>query len=448
MSERPHCLWESPDGQTAIYLAFDVVDAINAAIAEAAAEIPLRGAEIGGLLIGKAEKRARLTVWVDRIELLPCSYPLGPSYFLGEEDPVDPDRTDIAGFFRSHTRKDLFLSSDDQSLISKHFNKPEQVVLLVKPFQTRANVGGFFISKDGKIPGSESAREFLFNRRELGGGESPDFVSRPTSPTRNRPDPEIRQEAEVSKPSTSPDSKRPILLWAMMAFLAFAAATSVSYLLFSRTKSSPAPVRAVPSALRLTASEGNHNVALSWDRESPMIVSATRGVVEIQEGTFSKKIEMGPEQLRSGKIIYSRPVAISDTVAFSLKVFPEGGRTIVESLQFISNAPMAAGLEQSAAEPQTKSNVDVLPPAVVVAKPQSTALPSPSHVPISNQVPSSVAPISSSARDPEEVSQNPTPEVKPPSVNVNDPKPETAKTDPSKTEQPPAITRPAPRRIP
>jgi proteasome lid subunit RPN8/RPN11 len=448
MSDRPHCLWESPDGQTAIYLAFDAVDAINAAIAEAAAEIPLRGAEIGGLLIGKAEKRARLTVWVDHVELLPSCYSRGPSYLLDEDAAVDRERTDIAGFFRSHTRKDLFLSSDDQSLILKYFNRPEQVVLLVKPFQTRANLGGFFISKDGKIPGSESAREFPFNRRELGGGESPASVSKPNTPTRNRQEPEIRQEFEGSNSCTPPESKRPILLWAMMAFLAFAAATSVSYLLFSRTKSSLAPAHVVPSALRLTASEGDHNVALSWDRESPMIASATRGVVEIQEGTFSKKIELGPEQLRSGKIIYSRPVAISDTVAFSLKVYPEGGRTIVESLQFISNAPIAAGLEQSAAQTQTKSNVDLPPPAVGVAKPQPSALPSPSDVPITNQVPSSVAPISSSASAPEAVSRNPTPELKAPSVNVDDAKPEAAKTDPPKTDQPPPLTRPVPRRIP
>jgi hypothetical protein len=447
MSERPHCLWESPDGQTAIYLAFDAVDAINAAIAEAAAEIPLRGAEIGGLLIGKAEKRTRLTVWVDRIELLPCTYARGASFLLSEENEVDLDRTDIAGFFRSHTRKNLFLSSDDQALISKHFNKPEHVVLLIKPFQTRANLGGFFISKDGQMLSSESTREFPFNRRELGGGESSLPVSKPTAPTRNRLEPEMPEHPAL------PDSKRPVLLWAMMAFLAFASVTSISYLLFSRTKSNPPSARAGASALRLTASEGDHNVTLSWDRESTMIASAMRGVVEIQEGTFSKKIELGREQLSSGKIIYSRPVAISDTVAFSLKVFPEGGMAAMETIQFISNAPAVAGSERPTAKTQTNSNVEILPPAVTVVKPRPAELPSASAVPIPVQPPPSAAPAAPSAGTPEPAFRNSPPEEKTQAVNVDDTKPETAKPDPPKTEapkpdRPPVITRPAPRRIP
>src|SRR5258705_13597133 len=108
MSERPHCLWESPDGQTAVYLAFDAVDTINTAIREATSSIPIRGAEIGGLLIGKAEKRTRLTVWVDRVEFLPCRYERGPSFHLDPEDFPDFARPEIAGFFRTHTRKDLF----------------------------------------------------------------------------------------------------------------------------------------------------------------------------------------------------------------------------------------------------------------------------------------------------------------------------------------------------
>jgi hypothetical protein len=441
MSERPHCLWESPGGQTAVYLAFDVVDAINAAIVEAATEIPVRGAEIGGLLIGKAEKRTRLTVWVDRIELLPCRYERGASFRLSEEEAPDLTRPEIVGFFRSHTRKDLFLGPDDQSLIAKHFAKPEQVTLLVKPFQTRANLGGFFVWQDGKIEGAASPREFPFNRRELGGGEP---VLEAVAPVVRSP---YREKPEVPFPIVPAEEKRPILLWTILAFLAFVATMSISYLLFSRTKPISTPALTASSSLRLSASEGDHSVTLTWDKESVAVVSAIRGIVEIQEGTFQKKLEIGAEQLRSGRIIYSRPVAIADTIGFLLRVFPENGKAVTESVQMVSNRPMGVGAESVPLEvvtPPTQTPVPVKAAPPVQTPPRAVAVTTPKPPPAA--VPARVRTETTAEPAPQGEVKTEAPKVDGP--KVEGPKKEEPKPEAAKTEQPPVLVRPAPRRIP
>jgi hypothetical protein len=129
--ERQHSLWESPDRSVAIYLTFEVIDAINQALVQIAAAPPVRGAEIGGLLLGRAEQRERLTVWIDHFEPVPCSYPRGASWTLTEEEEdalatrmEQPRDSQVVGFFRSHTRKDLFMSEDDMALFSRFFAEP------------------------------------------------------------------------------------------------------------------------------------------------------------------------------------------------------------------------------------------------------------------------------------------------------------------------------------
>lgn len=444
MSDRPHCLWESPDGQTAIYLSFDVVDAINAAILEAASSAPLRGAEVGGLLLGKAEKRTRLTVWVDRIELLPCRYLRGPSFHLEAEDAPDLTRPEIAGYFRSHTRKDLFLGPDDLALLSEHFARPEQVALLVKPFQSRPNLGGFFLWRDGKINGSASVREFTFHRRELGGGEP---VTRPSPPALRKP---YKQEDDIPETVPAESKKRPVLLWALLAILTIAATGSVGYLLFERTKPISPTARSAGTGLRLSASEGDHNVTLTWDKDSTVVASALKAVIEIQEGTFQKTLEIGAEQLRAGKIIYSRPVAIADTVSFSLRVFPERGKPALESVQIISNRPLDLATQPT--PPLPSPMVQEVSPTEVATKEKTKPTP-PKSVELPKPVvlkPVKTEPVKAEPKKAELIKAE---SIKTDALKAEVPKVETPKAEPPKLEAPktdaPVVPlRPAPRRIP
>jgi hypothetical protein len=443
MAERHHCLWESPDGQVAIYLSFSVVDAINAAIAEAAGSAPVRGAEIGGVLMGKAERQIRLMVWVDNFELLPCRYERGPSFHLDTESAPDLEKAGIVGYFRSHTRKDLFLGPDDQQLIQRHFSKEENVFLLVKPFKTRPNLAGFFYHKDGTLDPSASAREFPFHRRELGGGE-PAAAAIPECP-------EIEDESDIPIDVVAPEKRRPILLWAMLAFFGFAATGSVTYLLFEKTKPIPAASKNSASPLGLTAAEGERDIRLSWDRQSPSIRLAARGAVEIREGTFQKSLDIDTEQLRSGSVIYSRPVAIADTVGFKLRLFFEQGQAISETVQLVSNRAilpstlrLAAPLPAEAAPPVLMPRVEAkVEPAPVTQVATKKAPPAKSGQPVLTPVLEVANSVPPTALE----------QTKPIQAPPQEPIRAVAKSEPNgaektKPEPTTVLARPAPRRIP
>jgi hypothetical protein len=477
MAERHHCLWEVPDGHVAIYLSFSVVDAINAAIEEATATAPVRGAEIGGFLIGKAEQRQQLTVWIDSMEPVPCGYERGPSFRMDGEELESPPGA--VGYFRSHTRRDLFLGPDDQALIDLHFSKPENVFLLIKPFKTRPNLGGFFYSKDGKVNLAASPREFPFHRRELGGGEpqiAPAAISRAAPPS---PSPAAFDKAEDLPQPLEAEKQRPVMLWAMLAFLGFAASGSIAYLLFERTKPTSAASRPSASTLGLTASEGERDIRLGWDRQSPSIRQATRGTLEIREGSFQKSLDIDADQLRSGSIIYSRPVAITDTVAFRLRLFFEQGPPLSESVQLVSSRPVlpaaalseppAVLLDRTKPAPQTAATLvpktAALPSQVPVNVPKAEAKREPALDP-----PKSISPPPETPKIPSPQRAAVTKKASPPQI-VKPPaqtSPETAASTPSapppdatkvaskpdatpsekKTDAVPVLTRPAPRRIP
>jgi hypothetical protein len=405
----------------------------------------VRGAEIGGFLIGKAEHRQRLTVWIDSIELAPTRYERGPSFRFEGDDPAAFAKPGAVGYFRSHTRKDLFLGPEDQQVIDQHFSKPENVFLLIKPFKTRPNLAGFFYSKDGKVDPVATPREFSFHRRELGGGEPQITAPEPAAP------PAEPEEPELSLPAVEAgglaEKPRPIVVWAMLAFLGFAATGSIAYLLFERTKNISAASRPSPSPLGLTAEENEHNIRLNWDRQSPSIRLSTRGTLEIREGTFQKSIDIDAEQLRNGSIIYSRPVAIADTVGFRLRLFFEQGQPLSESIQLVSNRPVlpiAALPVQSSPEPLPieKPQVEQPKPAPPPKKEVAIRKASPPRV-----VKPPVSLTQAAARQPIQTPPDPAASASTPVAPKPGSKPETTPPE-KKTDAVPVLTRPAPRRIP
>src|SRR5689334_10833852 len=73
----------------------------------------------------------------------------------------------IAGFFRSHTRKGISLDTDDLAFFQARFRDPHHVALLVRPFATKASTAGLFIWENGKVNGDASYLEFPFRSSEL-----------------------------------------------------------------------------------------------------------------------------------------------------------------------------------------------------------------------------------------------------------------------------------------
>ncbi|MCU1261676.1 MAG: TonB family protein, partial [Bryobacterales bacterium] len=398
-----HWAWVSPDHSITIYLAFDVVDSINQALAEIAAQPPVRGAEIGGLLLGRSEFKDRLTVWIDHFAHIPCSYRRGASWIVAEEDLdafaeriAESREPRIVGLFRSHTRKDLFLSRDDIALFSHLFADKSDVFLLVKPFATRPNLGGFFYWEGESIRETGSYREFPFHRRELGGG---DPLPAPASSSDWVHDDHFEAPAALAETAKSPP-KRVAWMSILLGLITLCLAGFSAYSLYrsqsgkrittyqSRSGAiTQKPTTTPPEGtLRLSASEGERNVTFTWDRTSPIVAATTDGTATITEGSFHTTIDLGPEELRQGRLVYSRPNAISDTVSFRVQLRTGQGEPFSESLRFVSRGPAAAGLEPpKIVRPPKKLRVETKPK---VATPPGSQPPAP---PVAQTKPADVA---------------------------------------------------------
>jgi protein TonB len=176
-SNSPTYLWRVSGEPVAVRLSLEVVERLGHEVLENFRSVSARGSEIGGLLLGASASGEQPEILIEGFEAIPCEYARGPLYRLSD---ADKQRFDAAihahreagsapvGFFRSHTRRGLSLDPDDLAFLSERFQNPAQVALLVRPFATKASVGGFFLWKDGAIQGEASPLEFPFSAAELG----------------------------------------------------------------------------------------------------------------------------------------------------------------------------------------------------------------------------------------------------------------------------------------
>jgi hypothetical protein len=164
------------------HLSLKAVDAINDSIVAGLRADPGRGREIGGILLGSIEYLPDLppVIRIEKFDPVDSEYRRGSSYVLtdgnkrtlgkklawwdkhGRRENLRP-----VGFFRSHTRRGLYLDNDDFLLIQGYFPDPQSVFLLVRPVPGAAGVGGFFFWQDGDMRRESSYQEFPFSSAKL-----------------------------------------------------------------------------------------------------------------------------------------------------------------------------------------------------------------------------------------------------------------------------------------
>src|SRR5438477_10634109 len=117
-------VWEVPEKPISIHLHFDVIDRMSPEILRGLGALKRRGAEVGGILLGRSEPGSPHRVWIEDFEPIPSEYLTGPSYRLSENDLVTleasmakrrahPDgRLAVVGLYRSHTRDELFMDDE------------------------------------------------------------------------------------------------------------------------------------------------------------------------------------------------------------------------------------------------------------------------------------------------------------------------------------------------
>src|SRR4030088_1734167 len=86
LSGQPFYVWEVPGKPISIELQFDVIDRVSPDILRGLGALKRRGAEVGGLLLGRVHAGAQTRVIVEDFEPVASEYVTGPSYNLSEKD--------------------------------------------------------------------------------------------------------------------------------------------------------------------------------------------------------------------------------------------------------------------------------------------------------------------------------------------------------------------------
>ncbi|MDP9112689.1 MAG: hypothetical protein M3O20_03290 [Acidobacteriota bacterium] len=346
-------IWEVPGQPVIVHMRLDVVDRLAAEVMRGFGAVPKRGAEVGGVLIGTTRGTARpdspAIVRVDDFEAVPCQYRRGPSYLLTEEDgrEFEDSRHRLqagsspsayaVGYFRSHTRDGFSLEAEDLELLDQYFPGPAMVALLIKPYATRVSVGAFFVREHGNFP-EKSPLEFPLRRRELLGEEAPG--RRPLEEGKRV---ERRPRAAEENPQTafgfseappvaeSVKAWRSGWVWLPLTFLFLLLGVALGYQLAQTMGARAAAAAAQDLSLSLSAKRNEDNLSVTWNRFAPSVRAAQKGLLEIDDGGYTKPVSLDAAQLQNGSLIYHNA---TNAVRFRLTVYPQARVSVVETFEW------------------------------------------------------------------------------------------------------------------
>jgi len=370
--------WEPAGKPIRILLSLDAVDRMLTTVIDGFGSVPKRGAEVGGLLLGSRSRfDGRLSVTIEDYLPVTCSHRFGPSFVLSDEDlgafeGAIAQNDNVVGFYRSHTRDGLALGAEDLQYCQQYFNGSDDVMLLIKPSAMKVSNAGFFYYQAGEIQ-DRTDLEFPFRRSEMETGEAParrplgerrppprfeppvgrpprpgegafqppfqqqplpdsyptstdegypePTLSQPLDRPPSRPShglPSLQRQPQYPMPTMSANKLRRNWVWFPLSFiflllgvlLGFQAAMS-----FSSGKGSSQD----PYALNLSVERRQEDLALRWDRSNQAIRTASKAVLDIQDGRYSKRVDLDSAQLQTGTVIYRFS---TDSVRFKLEVYP------------------------------------------------------------------------------------------------------------------------------
>lgn len=356
-------VWEDERKSFQVHVNLDVIEGLGSEIMRGFGAVPKRGAEVGGLLLGTIERGAETLVRVEDFEPVPCGYTRGPSFLLsaeereGFENAVEALRPDSSngnyavGFYRSHTREGLALTTEDIELMDHCFPGPASIALLVRPYATKPSTAGFFF-REGGVFQETTPLEFPFRRRELLGEEPPEHRPLTDRGSRGRRRAPIQASTRASReepvaeraslePADSPGyayattlpkrSRVGSWMWFPLSFIFLLLGVALGY--WSALGMSPRnTLSGTPRySLDLAAKKSGEGLTVQWNGDSPVIRDADRGVLEVHDGGYSKAVDLDPAQLRGGKLDFQNS---SDTVSFNLTVYLNSRLSISETLDW------------------------------------------------------------------------------------------------------------------
>ncbi len=297
------------------------------------------------------------------------------------------------GYFRSNTREQMALGAEDVQLMDHFFPQPCQLVLLVQPYATKVSQAGFFLRGGEGFPES-TPLPFPFRRRELTGQSAPprrslyertprqrapggaeaepavatgmltyqeptgsvasaEFVEAPAesvpddgvlageqagqqgSGRSDSPYYEDPDHAEALHPRTV--SRRrghtsTVWVWIPLSTIFLLIGIAVGF--WAALTVGPAMQQlSGPEQfeLGLSVSRTGDNLTVRWNREAPAVRSAQNGMLEIEEDGVTKVVNLQPEGLQIGTVIYQ---ASAPSVRFRLVLYIDSRSTVAETLDW------------------------------------------------------------------------------------------------------------------
>jgi hypothetical protein len=139
--------------------------------------LPKRGAEVGGILLGRVAGSNPLTVHIADFEPVPCQYRFGPAFILSDTDLAhfetllasrsNLQNLSIIGYFRSCTGRAHALDDADHELMRTWFPGPESFVLSLKPLSLTECEAWFFVRQNGALPTLPTHPALPFDDRQI-----------------------------------------------------------------------------------------------------------------------------------------------------------------------------------------------------------------------------------------------------------------------------------------
>jgi hypothetical protein len=368
--------WDTPQIGLTIEYPLELMDEIRAAVCDGLQRLAHGGLEVGGVLFGvRSDTSIRLLTW----RAIFCEHALGPTFRLSQGDRADlahllevaesdPELKGLyaVGWFVSHARSKIFLTTADVEIYNSFFPALWQVTLVLRPTDAGPTRAGFFGREtDGSLRTESSYHEFVVEPIKFL-GEASQVEPAVPAPAKRSVRHELSGSGAEAQPGLSniserkrlpvnirPPSSRERWPWTM----ALSVALLIIGLLLKDKYLSPSD-----QSFPLRVYDTGDSVRVEWDSNSALIRSARLAVLDVKDGTEKKRVALTDEQLHHGNMTYVRN---SEDLELRMIVFPEKQAGYQQFVRLVSaQAAIPAKLQtKEQAIPPTSSFDPIRPPA-------------------------------------------------------------------------------------
>ena len=380
--------WESATGSASVELSRELIQTLRGEVYRGVQALPRRGAEVGGLLLGRFSSSNETSVRVESIEPVSCEHRFGPSFILSDNDRTgleqmlaayeSDEEVAVVGYYRSCTGRDIELDEADEELARMYFTDPRQVFLLIKPLSLRECIAAYFYKERGRFL-TEGQPSFSLNAEYTSAPTVPEEPAvQPSAPI---PPAETRhfEPPIVEPPMVVPDTvrhrrrarreegreeeeKQPgRLRRLLLTFVAFVAMVGLAFFLGWLN-----PARGPRfSDLGLNVHQTSNGLEVVWDGAKAASQDARRGVLSITDGASENAVELNRAALERGKFVYE---PASNDVLVRLSIYGPAGQPAGESFRVVVVPQKTSPPAKAAPAIEPPPQIAPAPPSVNAAR--------------------------------------------------------------------------------